>query len=244
MRLTGFTPYCILLLARLVLHASGRALSAEPEKHNLPEENVSALLGVEPKILEYWHAQEVSCRKGHTSSKRDLGARQTSPAQLLFDKLAFEVQMGSCNYLRWDQLDYGIGTIGLCGCSVIAIFGKYGALLAHFLPSRQDGFMADQLDALHRNFAAYFIGQPASDIHAILLPPAEAELGVEVLPPLGDYIQAFIEENMGLQVARFTYTMRPEGSGLDGTALLRNLAGVGVQLWVDNHLLWRYIGEK
>ena len=157
------------------------------------------------------------------------------PSDSLFDNhgaAAWIVDMGMAYYLDWYHSPRNvIGTIGLCGCTAVAILGGSGAIVAHISPSADLNAIDAQLQHLGALFTQNLAGQM---VNAYLFVPAEN--GNTLVPQFQIHIQQFLE---GLFMANWRvlpYTYNEAGRARDGTVVVQMVANL-VSVYLDDKLV-------
>ena len=253
MRISIYTSYLALPLVYLIVGINSRAVESSLQNYNPDFGAIDVAGGDLAKIslashvaeLENLASRDVHCFDGKSKNRKkarsdQLEQRADSPADLLLTEQARVVAMAMVSYAPWAELEFGIGTVGLCGCTAIAIFGRTGALFAHLSPSYNT--IDSQLEAIRAYMQESFAGEDHTSITALIMPPAQD--GTDVSWFLTTVITDFFVHSLSLPSVRVTYNMLPEGSGRDGTILLRMFAGIGARVWINNQIAWRANSEK
>ena len=179
---------------------------------------------------------DLKCAQQNRPHRRSLTLTPRSPmppSDSLFDNhgaAAWIVDMGRAYYLDWNHSPRNvIGTIGLCGCTAVAILGGSGAIVAHISPN------LDLLDAQLQYLGNLFTQNLANQmISAYLFIPAVN--GNTLVPEFQDHIRLFLE---GLFLANWRvipYTYNEAGRARDGTVVVQMVANL-VSVYLDDNMV-------
>lgn len=156
-----------------------------------------------------------------------LRPNRPTPGNILFSQPGWceVVDGGAARYLLWSQRSL-IGTIGLCGCTAIAITGEFGAIVAHINPNLETFY--PQMNALRDLFRQNIQGQTAQ---VYLLGPSRN--GAAMVPQFTTDAYNYITHNIGLPIVRTLY----EVGNVDNRDQAR-LGTLLVQLWQNALYVW------
>jgi hypothetical protein len=171
-------------------------------------------------------------RSSEIDKRVDTSPKRKQPANIMFGadaNMCRIVDQGRAQFLQWGATNM-IGTVGLCGCTAVAIVSQAGgAIVAHWSPNANN--YQQQWDNLWQLFDTNLRGQPA---YAYIFGPEHN--GVPRVPQLPDNIRTDIMNNMGISIVRGTYEQgdpNDPAQGTDGTLLIQ-LAQGALYVWLNN----------
>ncbi len=172
-------------------------------------------------------------RSSELDKRVDTSPKRPKPANIMFGPTASMcriVDRERAQFLQWGAMNM-IGTIGLCGCTAVAIVSDAGgAIVAHWSPNADT--YQQQMDNLRQLFDTNLRGQEG--LQAYIFGPAQN--GVPQVPQLPENIRDDIFQYLGIPTARGTYEQGDPDSPAerhDGTLLVQ-LAQGALYIWINN----------
>lgn len=175
-------------------------------------------------------------RSSELDKRVDTSPKRKQPANIMFGadrNMCRIVDQGRVQFLQWGATNM-IGTVGLCGCTAVAIVSEAGgAIVAHWSPNANT--YQQQWDNLWQLFDTNLRDQRA---YAYIFGPAHN--GVPEVPQLPDNIRDDIMNNMGISIVRGIYEQgdpNAPAQSTDGTLLIQ-LAQGALYVWLNNRRVY------
>lgn len=154
--------------------------------------------------------------------------KRADPYDLLKNGVALCVEGTSQQYMRFTDNRFGIGTIGLCGCTGVVIASKVGAIVAHIAPTLAS--VDDQL----REIVTLFKDNAEDLKDALVYIFSSAVNGVTDVPVFANYIKGHLLTHLGRTIRLRTYerTKLSAANAHNGAMLVTLVAGT-LKIWLD-----------